>query len=45
MCSVHVASSYHAAFLTQLVGMHECCTSYAQIFVENEAFAPLTGTY
>lgn len=39
MCSVHVASSYHAAFLTQLVGMHECCMGYAQIFMENEAFA------
>lgn len=45
MRSVHVASSYHAAFLTQLVGMHECCTVYTQIFMENEAFALLTGTY
>lgn len=45
MCDGHVVSSYHAAFLTQLVGMHECCTCYAQIFMEDEAFALLTGTY
>lgn len=39
-----MASSYHAAFLTQLVGMRECCMCYAQIFTEKEAFALLTGT-
>lgn len=45
MCGGHVASSYHAAFLTQLVGMHERCVCDAQIFMGNEAFALLTGTH